>query len=335
METIRTREQDPGAAMLELEVPVMRYDITLPLLDGRVELPGVKWKPTRRISSMVTSHESPLRDGSFGLADLNLGYFLPAVEAGWEIVGLPVFSKRKPVYGLIFVRSDRGIRSPKDLEGRRVGSRQYRTAITVWVRGLLEERAGVDTSTFEWVVAVPEVFPVYDVRARVTQASTAGKSAVDLLLDGEVDAIVTDISDAQQFARLEDDPRVERLLPEYQDEDLRLYRETRIFTAMHLIVMSKQLDRAYPELAGEVLGAFERAKRLAYEDILSERAGFSVVYLRERLLEQQGTWGDPWAYGVAANRGMLEAFARYNHAQGMTRSLLGLGDVLAASTMVS
>ena len=28
--------------------------------------------------------------------DLNIGYFLPAMKTGWRMIGLPVFSKRKP-----------------------------------------------------------------------------------------------------------------------------------------------------------------------------------------------------------------------------------------------
>ena len=60
-----------------------------------------------------------MKAGEFGLCDLNIGYWLPAIEAGWEIVGLPVFSKRKPVYQLIFTHADSEIRSPKDLEGEK------------------------------------------------------------------------------------------------------------------------------------------------------------------------------------------------------------------------
>jgi 4,5-dihydroxyphthalate decarboxylase len=328
-------QTESTSTSLEVELPVMRYDVTMPLLEGRVTVEGVRWKPTRRLGPMVTSDSSPFRDGSFGLGDLNLGYFLPALEAGWELIGLPVFSKRKPVYGFLFARADRGIDTPKDLEGRRIGSRQYRTAISVWMRGLLREHFGVDTSTFEWVVAAPEVFPVYDDGAHITRSPIPDKSAVDLLLDGEVDAIISDISDGQLFARLAADPKIKRLVPNYAEEDLRLYGSTGIFTPVHLMVMSRQLDRAHPQLARQLLTAFEQAKQLAYDDILGDRSGFSVVYLRERLLEQMQTWGDPWKYGLAANRGTLETFARYNQEQGMTRGLVPIQTMFAASTLES
>ena len=71
---------------------------------------------------MINKEDPKLKSGEFGLMDLNLGYFLPAIESGWEIIGLPVFSKRKPIYQLIFCHADAAIRSPQDLAGKRIGS---------------------------------------------------------------------------------------------------------------------------------------------------------------------------------------------------------------------
>jgi len=105
---------------LEIPFPIMRYDITMPLFEGRVEISGVRLKPVR-LSSMIFKEEAALKHGDFGVGELNLGYFLPAIEAGWELVGLPVFVKRKPVYQFVFCRADAGIATPQDLEGKRIG----------------------------------------------------------------------------------------------------------------------------------------------------------------------------------------------------------------------
>ena len=316
---------------LEIEFPVMRYDITMPLLEGRVEVDGVKLRPVKS-SSMISKEDPKLKAGDFGLCDLNVGYFLPAIEAGWELIGLPVFSKRKPVYQLIFCHADSGIRSPKDLEGKRIGTRTYRTAITVWARGLLKDRYGVDLSKLQWVVQAREVFPVHDPRARIEYVD-GKKNMTERLIDGEVDAIITDISDAKLFETLESHPKVKRLFPRYVEEDQKLYRETGIYTPVHLIVMSKKLDRERPDLAPKFYAAFEQAKRMAYDDILSDRGGFSVVYLRERLKEQSQQWGDPWRYGLKANRSTIDAFIRYNHEQGMIRSKPSYEEIFSAGTL--
>jgi 4,5-dihydroxyphthalate decarboxylase len=319
-------------ASLEIPFPLMRYDVTLPLLEDRVPIEGVTLQPTRT-PAMVTSPDMPYRDGAFGLADLNVGYLLPAIEAGWELVALPVFAKRKPVYGFVFCRADAGIESPRDLEGKRIGSRQYRTAITVWLRGFLQHRHGVDVSRLRWVVSVDEVFPLHDRRTTIERAADPQKSMVDCLFDGEVDAIITDISDMGLFERLETSPQVTRLFPDYMAEDWRLFQETGIYTPVHLIVMSKRLDREHPELAGALFAAFEQAKALAYRDILSDQGGFSVVYVRERLKEQQARWGDPWQYGIAANRSAIDTFIQYNVEQGMIRAPLPDEAIFARATL--
>jgi 4,5-dihydroxyphthalate decarboxylase len=316
---------------LEIAFPEMRYDITMPFFEHRVKIDGIALRPAK-ISSMVFADNPQLREGDFGLCDLNLGYFLPAIDAGWQLIGLPVFSKRKPVYPYIFCRADSGINAPKDLEGKRIGTRQYRTAISVWVRGLLKHRHGVDISKMIWEAQIKEVFPNYDKTTKIDYVE-GDKSAVDRLLDGQVDAIVTDISDAKLADVLEKSPKVKRLFPNYMEEDAKLYRETGIFTPVHIIVMSQKLDRQHPDLAGKLYTAFEQAKKTAYDDILSERGGFSVVYLRERLKEQFEKWGDPWKYGVKANRSTIDAFIKYNHEQGMTRAELSDKEIFAAATL--
>jgi 4,5-dihydroxyphthalate decarboxylase len=316
---------------LEIEFPVMRYDITLPLLEGRVPIDGVKLQRVKA-SSMINKEDPKLKAGDFGLMDLNIGYFLPAIEAGWEIIGLPVFSKRKPVYQLIFCHADAAIRAPKDLEGKRIGSRTYRTALTVWARGLLRERYGVDFSKVQWVLQAKEVFPVHDTSAKIEYVDES-KNMSQRLIAGELDALITDISDTKMFENLESDPKIKRLFANYVDEDQKLYRETGIYTPVHMIVMSRKLDREQPELAAKLFAAFEKAKQIAYDDISSDRGGFSVVYLRERMKEQTAVWGDPWKYGIKANQTTIDAFIQYNVEQGMIRSAPSYTEIFASGTL--
>lgn len=316
---------------IEIEFPVMRYDVTMPLLEGRVPVDGVKFKPTKS-SSMINKEDPKLKAGDFGLMDLNIGYFFPAVEAGWKIIGLPVFSKRKPVYQLIFCHAAAAIRAPKDLEGKRVGSRTYRTALTVWARGLLRERYGVDFSKVQWVLQAKEVFPVHDTSV-TTDYVDESKTMAQRLIAGELDAIITDVSDTKMFESLESNANIKRLFPNYVDEDQKLYRETGIFTPVHMIVMSRKLDRERPELAAKFCAAFEKAKEIAYDDILSDRGGFSVVYLRERMKEQMAAWGDPWKYGIKANRATIDAFIKYNVEQGMIRRAPSYDEIFAAGAL--
>ncbi|HEU4343484.1 MAG TPA: hypothetical protein VFU31_18195, partial [Candidatus Binatia bacterium] len=179
-----------------------------------------------------------------------------------------------------------------------------------------------------------EVFPNYDSKARIEYVE-GKKTPVERLLDGEVDAIITDISDQKLFDLLENSPKVRRLFPNYVSEDEQLYRETGIYTPVHLMVMSQKLNRQFPNLARKLFNGFEQAKSLAYEEILSDRGGFSVVYLRERLKEQRERWGDPWRYGIKANKQTIDTFIQYNHEQGMIREPLPCEKVFAEGTLGS
>src|SRR5215207_2515692 len=110
--------------MANLEIPLeaqgslpnFRYDIILPLMSGRAPIDGVTLKPSGPNDSAGYYTNPKFENGEFGLLDTNIGDVIPAIANGWKIVCLPVFIKRKPSYNYLFVRSDRGINSPKDLE---------------------------------------------------------------------------------------------------------------------------------------------------------------------------------------------------------------------------
>ena len=316
---------------VDVGFPRMRYDIVQPLLEGRVEIPGVTLKPSAGPGGTIIGKDSPIPTGDFGLVDLNMGNLLPGIEAGWEIVALPVLSKRKHVYTYIFCRADAGIKTPKDLEGKRIGTGRYRSAITIWIRGLLRDRYGVDLSTVSWVVNGGDPFPIHDQSVKITKIDKP--NMVDALFEGDFDVLMTDISDAKLFDRLENSPEITRLFPSYQDEDRKLYHDTGIFTPVHIIAMSRKLDREHPDLAGKLFAAFEQAKTTAYNDILSDMRGFGTLYLREAFKQQQAEWGDPFAYGITPNKRAIDTFFQYNVDQGMCERSHGYEEIFAASTL--
>src|SRR6202046_1556271 len=63
---------------------------------------------------------------------------------------IPVFLSRAFRHSAIFVRTDRGIASPADLEGKRVGTPEYFTTMLVWMRGLLSDEYGIKPSDLRW-----------------------------------------------------------------------------------------------------------------------------------------------------------------------------------------
>ena len=96
---------------MKLEVSVgyasMTYEIVRPLLEGRVRIEGVDLDPVEELGPTPTS-DSRMITGDFGLCDLNMGYWLAAIDQGWDITGLPIFVKRKSAHWFMVVRNDRG-----------------------------------------------------------------------------------------------------------------------------------------------------------------------------------------------------------------------------------
>ena len=89
--------------------PNFRYDIIQPLVHGRVRIEGVSLTVAGAMETAGQFDNPKFKNGDFGLLDTNVGDILPAIDAGWDMVALPVLIKRKPIYNLIWVRADRGI----------------------------------------------------------------------------------------------------------------------------------------------------------------------------------------------------------------------------------
>ena len=121
-------------------------------------------------------------------------------------------------HGAILVNTKAGIRTPKDLEGKRVGvNRGYTVTTGVWVRGILQEEYGVDLSKITWVLSGDEHVAEYKPPANVVPIE-AGKKMEDMLISGElVAAIGVDVKH----------PDVKPLIPNALEAGLAALRQQR------------------------------------------------------------------------------------------------------------
>ncbi len=315
--------------------PNHRYDLLQPLLQGRVEIEGVTLVSSAPFESAGYFDNPKFKDGAFGLLDTNVGDVLPAIEAGWDMVCLPVFNKRKPVYNYLWVRADRGIDSPKDLEGRTLATVGYASSISTYSRGLLQRFYGLDLMKLRWLLPAPGRFPLHGgVESQVEIAAGERKSPVQRLLDGEVDGSTGDITDAAAWAALESSDKVKRLFPDYQELNRRLWEEHAVFTPTHVIVMGGRLNREHPGLARRLYDAFVRSKEVALNDALGDGTSYSMLIgAREAMRNQLQAWGDVYPFGVDANRNTIEWFLDFNHEQGITKDRMTCEQVFAQSTL--
>lgn len=100
-----------------------------------------------------------------------------------------------------------------------------------------------------------------------------------------------------------------------------------------MMVLSKKLDRRHPDLAGKLFSAFEQAKQIARDDALDDRSGFSLIDLRERVVEQARAWGDLFPNGITANKKTIDTFAAHCREHGIVERIHPYDEIFAASTL--
>ena len=314
--------------------PNFRYDIIQPLLHGRAAIDGATLRASGPNDLAGFFDKPRFRDGEFGLLDINMGDVVPAIDAGWDIQCLPVFIKRKPVYNYLWVRADRGIDTPKDLEGKTLGTVGYSSSISVYTRGFLQHFHGVDLSRLRWLVNSPGPFQIHNSSIRIDQAVGPPRSSAQRLLDGEVDASTGDITDLEVWRALESSSAVKHLFADYQAENMKLLKERGIYTPVHIIVIGGKLNRAQPGLARSLFDAFERSRQIAYDDALCDATSYSIkMSSRELLRDEVREFGEIYTHGISKNATVIELFLDYCQEQGVTSRRLSLGEVFAAGTL--
>jgi 4,5-dihydroxyphthalate decarboxylase len=241
-----------------------------------------------------------------------------------EMVALPVFPSRVFRHGFITVNR-KAVKTPKDLEGKRIGVPLYTQTAAVFCRGLLQDEYGVDLSRVHWVqgavdsakshgspAAPPPLAPVS------IEQNTSGRSLSELLEAGEIQAILG----SGLPASLRTNPDVQRLFPDFHAVELESYRRTRVFPIMHLVAMRRDVYERHPFIASSLYQAMDAAKDIA---LAKMRHVGALRYMLPGMTAELDVIddvfdGDPWPYGVEPNRPTLEALVRYMAEQSLIKA---------------
>jgi 4,5-dihydroxyphthalate decarboxylase len=269
---------------------------------------------------LVKGFRKMVRGDEYDVAELAVTTYLTAQEHGARFTALPIFIVRDFHHGKTQVLRDGPIRTAADLAGKRVGvNRGYTVTAGVWARAALAD-AGLDLSSVTWVLSGDEHVATYVPPANVVSAP-AGRSLEELLLAGELDAVVN--------AGIENDAVVP-LLPE--DATWDSLRETGFVPINHLIVVRDELLAAHPGLATAVFEAFAAAKRPYLERLRRGEGDAKQDRLLRRAMEITGA-ADPMPYGVEANRAVLEKLMDNAINQGILTKPATLEDVFVPETL--
>ena len=321
---------------LDLSIAVGDYDRVRPLIDGAVGIDGVA--PLFMTLEPEEVFFRAFRHAEFDIAELSLSSFTVRTARGDNpYVGVPVFVSRAFRHSGIYIRTDRGIRAPADLKGRKVGLAEYQLTANVWIRAFLDDDFGVTPASVEWVrggieePGRPEKIAIrLPADVRLTDAPP-GRSLSEILLAGEIDAL---IGPRTPSAMAVSGSNVGWLFPDPRAAAIDSYRRTGNFPIMHLIGVRRALVERQPWLPAAVLKAFERAKAVAFARLADTSASKVMLpFLDQQLAEAQALLGpDPWPYGVEANRRCLEYFLAQHHRQGVSDRLVPLTDLFPPST---
>jgi 4,5-dihydroxyphthalate decarboxylase len=311
--------------LVQLTIAINRYDRHVPFFNGTVKPPkGIAFEPLEVGESSVyrdgtNRHDRMLTEHAFDVAEMSLSSFIMAAARNPDLplIGIPVFPRRFFSVGQMYVNADAGIRSPKDLIGRRVGLHSFQTTLSVLGKGDLKLEYGVAWDQIHWICMRSEVVPV-DLGSDVNvDVITKSQDIGMMLCDGEIDALISPQPRASMLARPD---RYRRLFPDAHAEEVRYFRKYGFYPIMHLVVLKRDLAERFPELPRELLRMFEDAKRLAYE--YYSDSNYSLLVDGRMLFEQQekAFGADPWPNGFARNRKNLEQFIGYSHDQRLISS---------------
>ncbi len=311
---------------LKLTVACGDYEIVRALKEGLVEADGIELVLLTGMGSRER-HWRMARKLEFDVCEINVGAYFMARDRRAPITALPVFLHRRFRHGFAFVNVKAGIRSPKDLIGKKVGGTNFQPAGNIWLRGILEEHYGVPHREITWVVDRSEDVEFTPPPGLKIEKIPAGKSLDTMLAEGELPAM---ISPYIPRCFLGSDPRVARLFPNYKDIERDYFAKTGIFPIMHVTAIKQEIVDRYPWVATNLVKAFDAAKQLAYKRVANPRV-LPLAWLRTAWEEERDVLGpDPWQYGMSeANRKNLATILRYVHQQGLIGQLPSVDELFA------
>jgi 4,5-dihydroxyphthalate decarboxylase len=216
-----------------------------------VELDFADYKPTNK------GFKPMVRDGAFDVAEMAIVTYLMARSYDKPMVLLPDVMMARHQFGFAVTSPGAGVAGPKDLEGKRVGIRSFTTTTGAWLRGMLANDYGVNLDAIEWITfEEPHVAEYVD----STTKAPAGKAIMQMLFDGELDAVLGEKSD---------DPRVAQLFPDVAAAEKAWLARHGVVPINHMVVVSKQLSDTRPDVVREVHRMLEASRAAAAGKSLS------------------------------------------------------------------
>jgi 4,5-dihydroxyphthalate decarboxylase len=286
--------------METLTTALGNYGLTKPLKEG---LAGPRrFKPHYvEVKDIVPFMRRMCRGLEFDVCEMAFTTYLCARAAGLPFTAVPVFVTRNFHHRAITINAKSGIKTPKELEGRVVGvNRGYTVTTGLWARGMLQSEYGVDLDKITFVPTDDEHVTQFVAPKNVDYARFRGRSLAELLLNNEIDAAIGEIK--------ADSPDLKPLIPDAREAAFAYFRRTGVYPINHGLVVKNARLKEAPWLADDLLGAFEATKAIYLKD-LEGHAGLSSW--DKAAADNAKVVGDPFPFGIEANRKTLETMTQF------------------------
>lgn len=288
-----------------LKTAIQTLGHTKALKDGTVKPQTFDFE-FEEVPTIIQAFRRMVRGLEFDISEMAITTYICAKANGKRFTALPIFLVRAFHHGAILHNTRLGIRSPKDLEGKKIGvNRGYTVTTGVWARSILQHEHGVDLSKITWVLSGDEHVAEYKAPSNVVPIEK-GKKMEDMLISGEIAAAIG----------IEvDHPDVKPLIPNAKEAGFEALRQRGHYPINHTLVVKDELLAARPDLAADIFNAFAEAKRLYIERLKNNQLteSFKGDQVYKRVLEITGA--DPLPYGIAPNRQTLEQIIQYAQEQ--------------------
>jgi len=281
-------------------------DTNMPITDGTVKIEGFDWE-------FVTNEDAA------DAWDCGFAARVRAYARGLPHISIPAFPNRKFRLAYIFVNSQSGIETPKQLEGRKVGIMQWNNTAGVWARGALQHYYRVDLKRIQWLAARAKKEGVAE-GICIEKLDGAGDADAMLdkpLVDGKIDAVIGPNILPSISSR---DPRTRRLFRDYRSEEQNYFKKTGIFPTSHIVTLKREFVDRNPTAPVALLRAFRRSRDIAFERLEgSDPQVIIYSWMAAAVAEQRELMGENyWAYNIENNRTVLQAMTQYAHEQGLS-----------------
>ena len=324
-----------------LSLAIGAYDHTRDVTDGSVPVEGVLLRtqqlPIEEIFFRFTFYRE------WDISEMSSGkYIALRAQGDTGIQALPLFVSRAFRHSMFYVKAGSAVRRPEDLLGKRVGVPEWAQSAGIYGRGYLSDHVGLDLRRIEWVQAgVNQAGRVEKVALHLPEGlrcqSVPGKCLNDMLLDGEIDAVMS-ARPPKSFGQ-----GIERLMPDYQALEAQYFQDTRIFPIMHMLTVRQEVLAQHPWLAMNLYKAFDQAKNRSIErlsDVTASHAPFA--WAAESMQRMKALFGgDPFPYGIGQDAGgrinhtTLAAYCKYGFEQGICARRLDVEELFPKSVLAS